>query len=95
MEQQNLSDTTEAHFARHPLKVWREKAGISGAALAAMIGVTPQTLVNWERGGGQRVLEGTPPGEVLVRLSKVLGAEPEKLQRDLAKWREAGMRLQR
>lgn len=47
------------------IRVARERAGLTQAELAALVGVAPRTVGNWERGEN-------PPGKNLARLRDIL-----------------------
>jgi transcriptional regulator with XRE-family HTH domain len=51
--------------ATHPLRVWREAAGLTGAALGALIGVTKSTISGYE--SGQRI----PRRKILINIRNV------------------------
>lgn len=58
-----------ANLVRH-----REGLGLSQADLARRVGVSPSTILRYEKKGGQ-----LPPGALLVALSEVLGVPPKAL----------------
>jgi transcriptional regulator with XRE-family HTH domain len=56
-----------------PLRVWREHRGLSAAALAATVGITPAHVSKLETGRGE------PSISLLKRLSKALDADVDLL----------------
>jgi len=55
------------------IRTARERAGLSQAAAAALVGVSQQSVAAWER-GAQAI-----PAPVLVRLAESLGVSPASL----------------
>ena len=74
----SASDVEGKRFSRRGLKAHREKVGLSAADYATLVGVSAQTIYNWERG------KSKPRQEQLASLVAV---------RDLGK-REAWKRLE-
>ncbi|MDP4023118.1 helix-turn-helix domain-containing protein [Methylobacterium sp. NEAU 140] len=66
----------EIFTVTEPLRAIRRRLGITQAAMAALIGVEPGTLRNWEKGR-------SAPDPVASRLIAILAREPEAALRVL------------
>ena len=64
------------HFPEPDVKAIRENIGISQSTFAALIGVSPRTLQNWEQGHRHP----TGPAKVLLRLVQ---SDPESVIKNL------------
>lgn len=54
-------------MATHPIRLYREREGISRAELARRIGVDPQTIYRWENG------KRWPRRDAMRRIERVTG----------------------
>ena len=59
------------------IRFWREKAGLTRAEVAAMVGVSENTIANWERGGAAKWINH------IYMLCRALGVNLEDLTREL------------
>lgn len=67
---------------RHPIERRRHALGLTQAALAERLGVSPQSVRSWEAGKG-------PSGTRIPELAKVLEVEPLTLRDELDQWSAA------
>jgi DNA-binding transcriptional regulator YiaG len=80
-------ESTKARFTAKGLRSQRKRLGLAAADYAKLVGVTPQSIYNWERGGSKprqsqiavlATLRGIGKKEVKARLAQAPKATPKK-----------------